>query len=260
MGTIRHRGEAAGGARSDAEGYRLDPPSSTTAGTVLRAVHRRARRPAEPRRGDGRGAGRLPQGARIRGRALFEEVVLSLAARATKLAGSRNLCLAGGAALNCKASQRVLESGIVDDVFVLPNAGDGGQALSAALLCSFEATARRPAPLETLALGRPSTTPQSVFSRYRLDARSRRTASAAIDLAEGSVVGWFQGRMEFGPRALGNRSILADPRSVAARDKVNRVVKYASTGDPSARACPASEARAISAGPPTPASWPSRSR
>jgi carbamoyltransferase len=161
---------------------------------------------------------------------LFERACLAVAARAVELGGDRRLCLSGGAALNCKMSQRVLESELMDDVFVLPNAGDGGQSLSAAVLLSTELTGRRPAPLETLALG-PSWTDdevKSIIDECLLPAtRPADVASAAAeDVAAGKVVGWFQGRMEFGPRALGQRSILADPRRVESRDKVNRVVKY----------------------------------
>ena len=180
------------------------------------------------------------------GQALFEEAALGLARRAVELAGTRNVCLAGGAALNCKMSQRLLTSGIVDDVFVLPNAGDGGQALSAAVLASTQITGRRPEPLTTLALG-------PMFDEAEIKATlddcllesSHETdvaRAAAADLAAGKVVGWFQGRMEFGPRALGQRSILADPRRTEARDRVNRVIKYREYWRPFCPSLPAEEA------------------
>jgi carbamoyltransferase len=161
---------------------------------------------------------------------LLEEAALALASRATQTAKTGRVCLAGGTALNCKMSQRILESPGIDDVFVLPNAGDGGQALSAALLLSYELTGRRPARLRSMALGPEFSDSEikRVIDECLLEAEyvADPGARAAHDIAAGLVVGWFQGRMEFGPRALGNRSILADPRHVSSRDRVNGVVKY----------------------------------
>lgn len=161
---------------------------------------------------------------------LLEEVGISLARRAAQLSGSRRLCLAGGSALNCKMVQQILLSDAVDDVFVLPNAGDGGQALSAAVLLSQQLTGRRPERLRSVALGPEFADEEikGILEECCLDytVEGNPCPRAAQDLADGCVVGWFQGRMEFGPRSLGNRSILADPRRIASRDKVNAVVKY----------------------------------
>jgi carbamoyltransferase len=161
---------------------------------------------------------------------ILEEIGVGLARRVTRTAGSRRVCLAGGTALNCKMSQRILDSEGIDDIFILPNAGDGGQALSAAVLLSYELTGRRPDRLRSVALG-PSFSDdeiKQILNECLLDHTYEANVCerAAQDIACGKVVGWFQGAMEFGPRALGNRSILADPRHVASRDKVNAVVKY----------------------------------
>jgi carbamoyltransferase len=164
------------------------------------------------------------------GQDLLEEIGVALARRATTAAGSRRVCLAGGTALNCKMSQRILESEWADDIFILPNAGDGGQALSAAMLLDHEMTGRRPEPLRSVALGPEFGDEEikKILDECLLEYTYEKNVAerAARDVAGGKVVGWFQGRMEFGPRALGNRSILADPRHVASRDKVNAVVKY----------------------------------
>ncbi len=161
---------------------------------------------------------------------VLEAIGVGLAKRATEMAGSPRLCLAGGTALNCKMNQRILESAWVDDVFVLPNAGDGGQSLSAALLLDADLTGRRPSPLRSVALG-PEFSDGEIKAfldecLIEADHVEDVASLAAQDVADGKIVGWFQGRMEFGPRALGNRSILADPRATASRDRVNAVVKY----------------------------------
>jgi carbamoyltransferase len=167
-----------------------------------------------------------------------EEAMLALARRAVARAGCARLCLAGGVALNCVAVSKILDAGVAREVFVQPAAGDAGGALGAALLGAQELTpGSRPtrAPggdaLRNALLG--PTVPEAqmraaldrVGLRYQRHDEAELDARAAEMLAAGAVIGWYQGRMEFGPRALGARSILADPRSFEVRGRVNRVVK-----------------------------------
>lgn len=170
--------------------------------------------------------------------AVTEEAMLALARRAVSRAGSTRLCLAGGVALNCVAVARILDAGIAREVFVQPAAGDAGGALGAALLGAQELSAgSRPsrAPgrdaMRGAMLGPAVSEAQMRDALERAGLRFQRLDDDALDalaaerLAEGAVIGWYQGRMEFGPRALGARSILADPRPEAMRGRVNRVVK-----------------------------------
>ena len=164
--------------------------------------------------------------------------MVRLARTATAATGERALCLAGGVALNCVANGRLLREGVVDDLWVQPAAGDAGGALGAAMSVAVERGAGRPhVPAERDAmagslLGQVWTDEQI---RAALD-HHRAVYTVAVDddelaevvahhLADGKVVGWFQGRMEFGPRALGARSILADPRDPRMQRQMNLKVK-----------------------------------
>ena len=177
----------------------------------------------------------------------IEEAVLALVRRALERTGRRRLCLAGGVAMNAKANGRILASGLVEDLFVQPAATDDGTAIGAAIAVHRRAGGwRRPARMEHAYLG-PAYSSEEI-ARVLADARLTHSvvedverATAAL-LAEGFVVGWFQGRMEFGPRALGNRSILADPRAAANRDRVNASVKFREEWRPFAPACLAERA------------------
>jgi carbamoyltransferase len=141
---------------------------------------------------------------------------------------SRRLCLGGGVAMNCSANGRFLDSLSPDDVWLFPASGDAGLSVGAALLAS-----RDLGKLERTRIESPYWGPSyddAECERVLAEDSSivySRPANLASEvarfLANGNVVGWFQGRMEIGPRALGNRSILADPRTNAMRDKVNRV-------------------------------------
>ena len=171
--------------------------------------------------------------------AVVEEAVLRLTRALHKETGRRRLCLAGGVALNCVANGKVLRDGRFDDIWVQPAAGDAGGALGAALLASHRRLgAPRPSAgngvdaMQGALLG-PAFDEAAV--RAELEAAGARfepltddeliaTVAAALD--EGQTVGWFQGRMEFGPRALGNRSILADPRSPKMQRTLNLKVKF----------------------------------
>ena len=160
-----------------------------------------------------------------------EEAMMTLARAAVKKTGSRNLCLAGGVALNSKANGKILSTGIVDRIFVQPAAGDDGVALGAALAPYMDNGGKLPVQkMRDAYLGPASSDDeiQKILETYKL--RATRVADpaavAAEMLADGKILGWFQGRMEFGPRALGSRSILADPRDPEMNAKVNNAVKF----------------------------------
>jgi carbamoyltransferase len=166
-----------------------------------------------------------------------EEIVVKMAEEAKRLTQSDNICLAGGVALNCVANGKLLQKHIFSNVYIQPAAGDAGGALGAALAAEhiYFKTARKPALPDSMQgsyLG-PSYSDKEIelISRknkaiYKRLEDSDLYKTVAAYLAEGKVVGWFQGRMEFGPRALGNRSILADPRNAEMQKKLNLKIKY----------------------------------
>lgn len=160
----------------------------------------------------------------------LEDAAVRLVRWAVRTTGIRDVCLGGGVALNVKMNSRILELSEVDDVFAHPLCADSGAAAGAALAVSYGETGLLPPPLTSLALG-PQDGPAAVEATLRsAGIRFERSASLADtiagDLAAGKLIGWCEGRMEAGPRALGQRSILADPRDVAVRDRVNAVVKH----------------------------------
>ncbi|MGQ0663475.1 MAG: carbamoyltransferase family protein [Pseudomonadota bacterium] len=166
-----------------------------------------------------------------------EEVVLRLARTLHAETGERNLCLAGGVALNCVANGRVMREGPFEAIWIQPAAGDAGGALGIAL--AIDQAAGVPSPsknggdlMQGAYLGPAYDSAQMRAELDRFGAVTRELSDAelfpavAAALAAGKVVGWFQGRMEFGPRALGNRSILGDPRSPGMQRLINLKVKY----------------------------------
>lgn len=170
--------------------------------------------------------------------AVTEEIVLRLGRGVAKDTGERNLCLAGGVALNCVANGKLLRQGSFDRIWIQPAAGDAGGALGAALLAAhhFANVPRRVSgrgdamkgsylgpSYEQTEIERRLAAAGARFTTLSDDALIDRTAEA---LAAGKAVGWFQGRMEFGPRALGGRSILGDPRDPAMQKSLNLRVKY----------------------------------
>lgn len=169
-----------------------------------------------------------------------EEVILRLARTARNLTGSRNLVMAGGVALNCVANGKLLRSGIFDNIWLQPAAGDGGGALGAALAAHhIWKGADRPAPadgrdrMQGAYLGPEFSVADTRRLLRRYGAAAREFADfaglcqeVAGLLADGQIVGWFQGRMEFGPRALGNRSILGDPRHPEMQKRLNLKIKH----------------------------------
>ncbi|HZO01024.1 MAG TPA: carbamoyltransferase N-terminal domain-containing protein, partial [Burkholderiales bacterium] len=170
--------------------------------------------------------------------AITEEVMLKLAAGVAKESGERNLCLAGGVALNCVANGKLLRKKYFDRLWMQPAAGDAGGALGAAYVAfhKFQKQERTVAPgMDAMRGGYLG--PQ--FTQSDIEARLRRAGAvfevlpdeqlideAARSLADGKALGWFQGRMEFGPRALGARSILGDARSPSMQKQLNLKVKY----------------------------------
>jgi len=160
-----------------------------------------------------------------------EAAMLALVKLATEKTGCRNVCLAGGVALNSKANGKIQASGIVDHIFVQPAASDDGVALGAVFAPYLDGGGRLPMkPLRHVYLGPEFSDAEieKALRTYKLRAAKLNdvAATTAELLANGKIIGWFQGRMEFGPRALGHRSILADPRDPEMNAKVNNAVKF----------------------------------
>ena len=160
-----------------------------------------------------------------------EQAMLALLRRVTRLTGCRKLCLAGGVALNCKANGELLRSGLIDDIYVQPASGDDGACIGAAYAVYPELglpIPRRPVGHSYLGPEFNNEEIERVLQVYKIPYRRETDVArrAAELLSRNRLVGWFQGRMEFGPRALGCRSILADPRFVENRDRVNDAVKF----------------------------------
>ena len=170
--------------------------------------------------------------------AVTEEIILKMAAALRHEYGVDQLCLAGGVALNCVANGKLLRSRLFDKLWIQPAAGDAGGAVGAALVGHHlhrqqpRLTSPHTDAMQGSYLGPAfsdeeveAVLQRSTLQYQRLDSDAL-TRSAAQALASGKVIGWFQGRMEFGPRALGNRSILGDPRSPDMQSLINRKIKF----------------------------------
>jgi carbamoyltransferase len=169
--------------------------------------------------------------------AVLEEAVLRLTRSLASKTGARNLCLAGGVALNCVANGKVLRDGKFEKIWIQPAAGDAGGAVGAALAAfhQFKGGHRVAAAADGMCgafLG-PEFAQADIESRltgagarFNVSSEEDMIATTAQALADQLAVGWFQGRMEFGPRSLGARSILGDPRSPAMQRNLNLKVKY----------------------------------
>ncbi len=160
-----------------------------------------------------------------------EAAMMSVVKMALVKTGSKNLCLAGGVALNSKANGKMVASGMVEKFFVQPAASDDGVALGAALAPYLDGNGTLPNKPMRHGYWGPSfddETIEKVLITYKIrhTKLSDAATSAAQLLSAGKILGWFQGRMEFGPRALGSRSILADPRDPEMNAKVNNAVKF----------------------------------
>lgn len=167
-----------------------------------------------------------------------EEILLRMAVHVHEQSGLAKLCMAGGVALNCVANGRILREGPFDAVWIQPAAGDAGGALGAALLVWHQLleNPRTPSPTDAQcgSLLGPSFSATEIRQQLEDSGATFEEFSdetvlcrhAAELLAERKVVGWFQGRLEFGPRALGNRSILADARDARMQDTLNQKIKF----------------------------------
>jgi carbamoyltransferase len=183
-----------------------------------------------------------------------EQILLSITQAMARADTTGNLCLAGGVALNCVANRKILDSSGFKNIWVQPASGDAGNALGAALVGHHmhEGRPRSPAPTRDTMQGAqlgPAFTQAECEARLRqagavfevLDDATLLQRSAEL-LANAQVMGWFQGRMEFGPRALGNRSILADARIVDMQLKMNLKIKFRESFRPFAPAVLAEDA------------------
>lgn len=164
---------------------------------------------------------------------ITEEVMLKIAAEAKRLTGSKYLCLAGGVALNCVANGKILRAKLFDDIFIQPAAGDAGGALGAALAVWHKKYEGERLPrLGNVYLGNEySESEIELFLKNEHLPFEKLTQEAIIEKTAGllsgeNVIGWFQGRMEYGPRSLGNRSIIADARNKENWQKVNVKIKF----------------------------------
>jgi carbamoyltransferase len=182
--------------------------------------------------------------------AVTEEVVLRLSRSLACETGMRNLCLAGGVALNCVANGKLLRDGAFENIWIQPAAGDAGGAIGAALVMHHlhRSEPRRvnktPDGMKGAYLGPEYTASETRAALDKYGANYRELDDQALfaevtsSLIEEKVVGWFQGRMEFGPRALGNRSILGDARSPRLQRELNLRIKYRESFRPFAPAVP----------------------
>jgi carbamoyltransferase len=168
-----------------------------------------------------------------------EEIMIKIAREAKRLTGSGNVCLAGGVALNCVANGKLLKDKIFDNIFIQPASGDAGGSLGAALAAYYiyfnsprnvedKSTSMQGAYLgpdfDNKEIEKTSRKFKAVYKYYD-DFNDLADESASL-LDKGKVIGWFQGKMEFGPRALGNRSIIGDARNTEMQKKLNLKIKY----------------------------------
>jgi carbamoyltransferase len=167
-----------------------------------------------------------------------EDIVLKMASYTAKVSGMRKLCLAGGVSLNCVANGRLLRENIFEDIYIQPAAGDAGGAVGAALAFVFQEKSLERKILAIDMMNGSYLGPEfsdkdiiKVCNKYNADYQYYQNEDellkyTAKNIADSKVVGWFQGRMEFGPRALGNRSILGDARNPEMQKKLNLSIKY----------------------------------
>jgi carbamoyltransferase len=181
----------------------------------------------------------------------LERAVLHVYEHFGRKTGLRRIAIAGGVALNCTANGKLFHSKLFDEVYVQPVSGDDGVALGAALyrtsLAQTIPNRRMPAPLfgpryDDTAIMQALQSFGDKIQWKRFDSLECTCACAAGLIAEGHVIAWYRGRMEYGPRALGNRSILADPGGPEMRDRINAMVKKREAFRPFAPACSVEEA------------------
>ena len=167
-----------------------------------------------------------------------EQIIFKIVNHAASLANTKNLCLAGGVALNCVANGKIIDNTTIENIWIQPAAGDDGGALGAALSAHYQHCSNN-RDIESSQCDQMKgsylgpefskedirntlNTYQAKYTEYSPTETSKKTAEL---IAEGNVIGWFQGKMEFGPRSLGSRSILADPRSIEMQSKLNLKIK-----------------------------------
>ncbi|MBP9839198.1 MAG: carbamoyltransferase [Proteobacteria bacterium] len=183
-----------------------------------------------------------------------EIVMLKMARHLRKITGEKNLCLAGGVALNCVANGKILKEKIFDNIWIQPAAGDAGGALGAALFAWHQVMDQKrevtgSSDLQSGSYLGPSFTGEEIASElnekqipfHRLPNGSAVEAAAKA-LADGKIIGWFSGKMEFGPRALGGRSIIGDPRRQDMQSMMNLKIKFRESFRPFAPSCLAEKA------------------
>ena len=169
--------------------------------------------------------------------AATEEIVLKITRFLSKEYKLENLCMAGGVALNCVANGKILKEGLFKNIWIQPASGDAGGALGAAQAFYYQELDNKRQILKTDSMNGSYLGPQftddqvenelkSCGANYKKLTQDQIINDTAKALSEEKAVGWFQGRMEFGPRSLGNRSIIADPRSVNMQKNLNIKVKY----------------------------------
>ena len=169
---------------------------------------------------------------------VVEEVIIKLARAIANISGQKNLCLAGGVALNCVANGKLLRENIFDDIWIQPASGDAGGALGAAL-AAYHIMLNQPRKVSNTLDSMKGSYLGPQYSQDNIKERLNQCGAvftshedekiiqlASEALADGKAIGWHSGRMEFGPRALGGRSILADPRSPSMQKLLNLKVKY----------------------------------
>jgi carbamoyltransferase len=169
---------------------------------------------------------------------VIERLIEDIVKHARLITGSKHLCLAGGVALNCVANGKLRDQGLFDEIWVQPAAGDAGGCIGAALAYHYYLVQERAKPQDNYhdgmkgALLGPCFTQseiRQVLNENRLKYETLSKAELPLEISklleEGQIIGWFQGRCEFGPRSLGNRSILADPRNQAMQTRLNLAVK-----------------------------------
>jgi carbamoyltransferase len=166
-----------------------------------------------------------------------EEIMVRMAREAVRITGSRNLCLAGGVALNCVGNGRILREGVANRLWIQPASGDAGGALGAALSAWYQYLGKPRNPKAEDSMKGAFLGPSYTNSHIRLWLNDRSLPYREIDTPElydhmaelidrGNIIGWLNGKMEFGPRALGHRTILADARNPEMQRKLNLSIKY----------------------------------
>lgn len=165
---------------------------------------------------------------------IAEDIIIAISREAQRVTGEEKICLAGGVALNCVANSKIAETGLFDDIFIFPAAGDSGGAVGAALFVwhAVLGNKKNGEGIKDVYWGPDffreyiEAYLERIHVKYEKMSDNELVRKVAEYLRDQKIIGWFQGKMEFGPRALGNRSILADPRNQENWTKINRVVKF----------------------------------